>query len=131
MICGWLEQHGHHCDTALLSEMPHAYEEVGRFIAKYRPHVVIYEVGMPYPSSWDLLEVMRTSRALRSQPFVITTPDKRKLEEAVGPTAAIQVGLKTDLHRLLRAIEAAVGAGALTTPPTRPQSDERTPDGAQ
>jgi hypothetical protein len=133
MLRTWLEQHGHHCDTALLSEMPHAYEEVGRFISKYRPHVVIYEVGMPYSSSWDLLNVMRTSSALQSQPFIITTPDKRKLERAVGPTSAIQIGLRTDLHRVLRAIEAAVQgrAGSLRKPPTRPQSNEPTPGGAQ
>ena len=133
MLCAWLEQHGHHCDTALLSEMTHAHEEVGRFIEKHRPDVVIYEVGMPYPSSWDLLEVIRASPAVRSQSFVITTPNKQKLEQAVGPTSAIQIGLDTDLHRVLRAIEAAVRgpAGSLTKPPARPQSNERTSDGAQ
>jgi len=45
---------------------------------------VIYDVGMPYSSNWDLLEVIRTAPALQSQPFVITTPSKRKLEQAVG-----------------------------------------------
>ena len=53
--------------------MPQAHEEVGRFIQKHRPDVVIYDVGMPYAGSWDLLEVIRTSPALQRQPFVITT----------------------------------------------------------
>jgi len=48
-----LEQHGHHCDTALLADMPQAHEEVGRFVQKHRLDVVIYAVGMPYASSWD------------------------------------------------------------------------------
>ena len=48
MLCKWLEQHGHHCDTALVADMPQAHEEVGRFIQKHRPDVVIYDVGMPY-----------------------------------------------------------------------------------
>jgi DNA-binding response OmpR family regulator len=61
MLCQWLEQHGHHCATALLADMPQAHEEVGRFIQKHPPDVVIYDVGMPYASSWDLLEVIRTS----------------------------------------------------------------------
>jgi CheY-like chemotaxis protein len=84
----WLQDQGHHCDTALLADMPQAHEEVERFILKHRPDVVIYDVGMPYASSWDLLEVIRTSPALQSQSFVITTPNKRKLELIVGPTSA-------------------------------------------
>lgn len=108
MLCQWLEQHGHHCDTALLADMPRAHEEVGRFIQKHRPDVVIYDVGMHQPSDWDLLEVIRMSPGLQSQPFVITTPDKRRLERAVGTTAAIEVsGSDADLRRLLEAVEAA------------------------
>jgi CheY-like chemotaxis protein len=80
MLCDWLQRQGHHCDTALLADMPQAHEEVARFILQHRPDVVIYDVGMPYASSWDLLEVIRASSpALQSQPFVITTPNKRKL----------------------------------------------------
>ena len=92
MLCDWLQDQGHHCDTALIADMPHAHEEVGRFILKHRPDVVIYDIGMPYASSWDLLEVIRTTPALQSQPFVITTPNKRKLEQAVGPTPALEIG---------------------------------------
>lgn len=110
MLCKWFEQRGHHCDTALLADMPEAHEEVGRFIQRHRPDVVIYDVGMPYASSWDLLEVIRTSPALQRHPFVITTPNKRKLEQAVGSsTSAIEIsGRDTDLRRVLKAVEAAV-----------------------
>ena len=108
MLCEWLQQQGHHCDTALLADMPQAHEEVGRFILKHRPDVVIYDVAMPYASSWDLLEVIRTSPALQSQPFVITTPNKRKLELAAGPTSAIEIGGREgDLRRVCAAVEAA------------------------
>ena len=98
-LCQWLEQHGHHCDTALVADVPRAHEEVGWFIRKHRPDVVIYDVGMHYASSWDLLEAIRMSTALQSQPFVITTPDKGKLEHAVGATPAIEMGGRdTDLR---------------------------------
>jgi CheY-like chemotaxis protein len=108
MLCDWLQSQGHHCDTALLADMPHAHEEVGRFIVKHRPDVVIYDVGMPYASSWDLLEVIRTSPVLQSQPFVVTTPNKRKLELAVGPTSALEIaGRAGDLRRVSNAVEAA------------------------
>ena len=79
--------------------------ESGQVMA--RNDVVIYDVGMPYTSSWDLLEAIRAAPALQSQPFVITTPNKRKLEQAVGPTSAIEIGLETDLGRVLTAVQAA------------------------
>ena len=108
MLCNCLQEHGHHCETALLADMPHAHDEVGPFIQKHRPDVVIYDVAMPYSSSWDLLEVIRAAPALQSQPFVITTPNKRKLEQAVGPTSALEIGgPDSDLRRLLKAVEAA------------------------
>jgi CheY-like chemotaxis protein len=50
MLCNWLQEHGHHCETALLADMPQAHDEVGPFIQKHRPDVVIYDVGMPYSS---------------------------------------------------------------------------------
>jgi CheY-like chemotaxis protein len=108
MLCDWLQGRGHHCHTALLADMPTAHEQVGRFIGKHRPDVVIYDVGMPYVSSWDLLEVIRASPALQSQPFVITTPNKLKLESAVGPTSAFEIAdRQSDLRRMSKAVEAA------------------------
>jgi len=113
MLCDWLQKQGHHCDTALLADMPQAHVEIGRFILKHRPDVVIYDVGMPYASSWDLLEVIRTSPALQSQPFVITTPNKKKLELAVGQTSAVEIGGREgDLRRVFNAVEAARGAAS-------------------
>jgi len=112
MLCNWLQEHGHHCETALRADMPQAHDEVGFFIHKHRPDVVIYDVAMPYSSSWDLLEVIRSAPALQSQPFVITTPNKRKLEQAVGPTSALEIGgPDSDLRRLLKAVEAAADDG--------------------
>ena len=111
MLCGWLQQHGHHCDTGLLADMPNAHEDVPRLILKHRPDVVVYDVAMPYASSWDLLDVIRASPALQSQIFVITTPNKQQLEQTVGPTSAIEIaGHTEDLRRLLKAVERAANA---------------------
>ena len=70
--------------------------------------VVVYDVPMPYASSWDLLDVIRAMASLRSQAFVITTRNKQKLEQAVGRTTAIEVaGQSNELRHLLKAVEAA------------------------
>jgi CheY-like chemotaxis protein len=111
MLCEWFTQHGHHCDAVLLSDMPRAHEEVGHFVSAHRPDVVVYDVGMPYESSWDLLEAIRMAPALRSQPLVITTPNKGKLEQAVGRTGALEIsGRQRDLRRLLKAVDEAADA---------------------
>ena len=87
--------------TALLADMPQAQDDAGLFIQKHRPDVAIYDVGMRYSSSWDLLEVIRAA-----------SPNKRKLERAVGPTSTLEIGgPDSDLRRLLKAVETAADRG--------------------
>lgn len=107
LLCERFKQHGYYCQALLHSDMRRAQNEVDEFVAAHRPHVVVYDVGTPYASSWDLLEVIRMSAWLCSQPFVITTPSKRKLELAVGATSAIEIGGEPGLRAVLKAVEAA------------------------
>jgi hypothetical protein len=61
----------------------------------------------PYASSWDLLDAIRADLSLKVQPFVVTTPNKKKLAAAVGKTSALEIARKADLRRILKAVEAA------------------------
>jgi len=107
MLCDWFTQHGHDCVSAVVADLPNAHEDVPRFINEHGPDVVVYEVGTPYASSWDLLDVIRFDPSLKAQRFVITTPNKKKLEDAVGETSALELAGPTDLPRILKAVEAA------------------------
>jgi CheY-like chemotaxis protein len=108
LLCDWFRRHGHHCATQMVAEMPQAHVEVEQFISEHGPDVVVYDVPMPYGSSWDLLDVIRSMPSLRSLPFVITTRNKRKLEQVVGRTSVVEIaGQPEDLRRLLKAVEAA------------------------
>ncbi|HEY9462988.1 MAG TPA: response regulator [Vicinamibacterales bacterium] len=108
LLCDWFRRHGHQCATQMVAEMPHAHVDVEQFIGEHRPDVVVYDVPMPYGSSWDLLDVIRSMPSLRSIPFVITTRNKRKLEQVVGRTSVVEIaGQPEDLRRLLKAVEAA------------------------
>ena len=108
LLCDWFRQNGHQCATRMVAEMPHAHVEVEQFINEHKPDVVVYDVPMPYGSSWDLLDVIRSMPSLRSLPFVITTRNKRKLEQVVGRTSVVEIaGQPEDLRRLLKAVEAA------------------------
>jgi len=109
MLCDWFTQHGHHCVTAVVADLRNAHQDVARFINEHEPDVVVYDVGMPYACSWDLLDAIRSDPSLKAQPFVVTTPNKKKLREAaVGATSALELaGLTTDLRRILKAVETA------------------------
>lgn len=98
--------------------MPEAYVQVEDFISSVNPDVVIYDVAIPYLSSWDLLAVIRHRPAMKSQRFVITTPNKKELSSAVGAkTPALEIaGNPSDLERLLKAV-----IGASATPRSREQ----------
>jgi CheY-like chemotaxis protein len=108
MLCNWFRKRGHDCVTCVLSDMPRAHEQVPQFLAKHQPDVVVYDVAMPYESSWDLLEVIRAAPSLWGQRFVVTTPNKRQLEKAVGPTSALEISSAAGtLKMLLKAVESA------------------------
>jgi hypothetical protein len=42
---------------------------VEQFINEHKPDVVVYDVPLPYGSSWDLLDVIRAMPSLQSQRF--------------------------------------------------------------
>jgi CheY-like chemotaxis protein len=108
LLCDWFRQNGHQCATQMVAEMPHAHVEVEQFIDEHKPDVVVYDVPMPFGSSWDLLDVIRLLPSLRSQSSVITRRNKRKLEQVVGRTSVVEIaGQPEDLRRLLKAVEAA------------------------
>ena len=58
---------GTKCATRMVAEMPQAHVEVEQFINEQKPDVVVYDVPMPYSSSWDLLDVIRAMPSLQSQ----------------------------------------------------------------
>ncbi len=109
MLCNWFESQGHECTSAIVAEMPRSYVQIETFISSVNPDVVVYDVAMPYLSSWDLLQAILRMPSMESRPFVVTTPNKKELDNAVGaktPTLEI-AGNPADLQRLLKAVTAA------------------------
>ena len=109
LLCDWFRQHGHQCATRMVAEMSQAHVEVQQFLNEHKPDVVVYDLPMPYAGvELDLLDVIRATPSLQSQPFVITTRNKRKLEQVIGATSAVEItGEPKDLRRLLKAVETA------------------------
>lgn len=89
-------------------------QEVPAQDAGLPPRVVVYDIAPPYLESWALFQVARKAEAARGCRFVLTTPNRRVLEQLVGPTDAIELtGLSSELREVTRLVRVALdGAGA-------------------
>jgi CheY-like chemotaxis protein len=107
LLADWFEECGHDCSTAVVADMPEAHTQIAQFISSQKPNVVVYDVAMPYVSSWDLLGVVREMPLMKTQKFVVTSPNKRELDHAVGQkTSVVELtGRRSDLERLLRVVQ--------------------------
>jgi CheY-like chemotaxis protein len=107
LLCDWFQECGHDCSTAVVADMPEAYTQVAQFILSVNPDVIVYDVALPYLSSWDFLGVIREMPSMKVHKFVITTPNKKELDHAVSQrTSALELtGRRSDMERLLKAVQ--------------------------
>ena len=59
------------------------------FLQQLSPQAVVYAVSLPYQKSWAEFEQVRA--ALPDFHWVVTTTNKRALDELVGPTNTIEI----------------------------------------
>jgi CheY-like chemotaxis protein len=82
-----------------------------KFLSEHDPKVVVYDISIPYDNNWTFLKLLLDSGHMRDRGVVVTTTNKRRLEELVGPTDAIEiVGKPYDLNVIVGAVKKALGA---------------------
>jgi DNA-binding response OmpR family regulator len=79
--------------TARVDEIGADPKAIQEFLRRHDPKVVVYDVSPPYAENWTLFRRVREAELLSGsrRQFVVTTPNKRALEEQVGATRAIQL----------------------------------------
>jgi CheY-like chemotaxis protein len=83
------------------------------FVEQHDPAVLVYDVTIPYAENWNFLRLVRDAEALRGRPIVVTTTNKRALEEIAGPTDAIEiVGKPYEPQQIVEAVRKALGAAS-------------------
>jgi DNA-binding NtrC family response regulator len=85
-------------------------EDVTEYLRRYNPTVLVYDVSIPYDKNWNFLRLLLDSASMRGRKIVVTTTNKKRLEELVGPTNAFEiVGKPYDLDQIVTAVKGALG----------------------
>ena len=81
-----------------------------RFVDHHDPRVIVYDISLPYDKNWTFLRLLLDTEVMRGRKVVLTTTNKARLEELVGPTDAFEiVGKPYDLEQIVGAVKTALG----------------------
>ena len=77
------------------------------FLRQVQPQACIYSVSIPYQDSWANFQQVRAALPLCA--WVVTTTNKRALDEIVGPTNTIEImGKPFDIDHVAQAVRRAL-----------------------
>jgi CheY-like chemotaxis protein len=84
--------------------------DFGTFILSHRFAAVIYDIAIPYDDNWTFFNTLRKLPECKDQPFIVTTVNRRVLDQRVGRTDAIELvgGHADDFDPLLDAVATVV-----------------------
>jgi CheY-like chemotaxis protein len=101
-----LESAGYETVTAHIDDIKNGGLDLLDFLKTHDPQVVIYDISIPYEENWTFLKLVRDTEAASGRRFVITTTNKQRLEQLVGPTDTLEiVGKPFDLDQVLAAVQ--------------------------
>jgi CheY-like chemotaxis protein len=104
-----LQVSGYAAVIAHVEEVKRGRLDMIQFVEEHQPEVIVYDVAPPYDSNWTFLRLMMSSDVMRGRAFVVTTTNKRVLEEIIGPTDILElVGKPFDLEQITDAVTRAL-----------------------
>jgi DNA-binding response OmpR family regulator len=104
-----LQHDGLRAVVAYAVDFKRGRQDLDTFLRNYDPPVVVYDIAMPYAENWAFFERVRDSEQGRARRFVLTTTNKRALDELVGETSAIEIiGKPFDIEEVTGAVRRAL-----------------------
>ena len=96
--------------TAHIDDFKTGEDDFPKFVRMHEPAVIIYDISIPYDKNWTFLKLLLDSESMRGRKVVLTTTNKQRLDELVGPTDALEiVGKPYDLEKIVDAVKSAIG----------------------
>jgi hypothetical protein len=88
--------------------------DFGKYMERYNPEVVIFDLSPPYDENWTFFKTMRDAKSMHGRGIVLTTTNKARLDEVLGEDShALEVvGRTKDLQQIDAAIKAETGKAA-------------------
>ncbi|TMA46301.1 MAG: response regulator [Deltaproteobacteria bacterium] len=103
-----LQQAGFQAVIAHIDDLKRGRLDMIQFVEEHKPDVIVYDVAPPYDTNWTFLRLMRNSKVMQGRAFVVTTTNKRALEELIGPADVVELLCKPyDLQQIVDACTAA------------------------
>ena len=104
-----LQQAGFQAVVAHIDDLKRGRLDMIQFVEEHKPDVIVYDVAPPYDTNWTFLRLMRNSRVMQGRAFVVTTTNKRALEELIGPNDAVELLCKPyDLEQIVQSVNHAL-----------------------
>jgi DNA-binding response OmpR family regulator len=96
--------------TAHIADFKAGNQDFGVFLRIHTPTVVIYDIAIPYDENWTFLQTLRRLPDAERCTFVVTTVNKRALDQRVGSTEAIEIqgGRADDLDPVIEEVRKIV-----------------------
>lgn len=102
-----LELDGFVVVTGDLNEFRLGKEDLNAFLERTQPHVIVYDLGLPYESNWHYLQTARRTAAFTRAGLVITTTNQEVVRRLFGVHAIEILGKPYDLGLLVAAVKSA------------------------
>jgi CheY-like chemotaxis protein len=111
MLRSCLQHHGFSSVvTGHVDDFKYGEADFPQFLEQHDPKALIYDISIPYDKNWTFLRLLLDTDAMRGRKIVLTTTNKKRLEELVGPTDAFEiVGKPYDLEQIVTAVKVALG----------------------
>ena len=99
--------------TAQVPDIKRGETDIVEFLRTHDPRVILWDVSLPYDENWRLLQYVLRLEEMHGRRVVVTTTNRRVLEDLVGPTGAFEIhGKPYDLDVIMSAVQRAVATGA-------------------
>jgi DNA-binding response OmpR family regulator len=111
-----LEEDGFHVEIGCLRHFIEGRDDLGTFLARYDPEVVIFDVSHPIELSWTLFRVTQESADGRRRKFIVTTTVPQVLAGQTDLPASLEI-----LHKPFSLEELRQHVCRLLSPSSRAQ----------
>ena len=104
-----LEEEGFSVVSGHVPELKSGQQDIAAFFAEHDPQVIVYDVSLPYQANWQFFQWVQRLGQEQGRRFVVTTTNKRALDEIVGRTPAFElVGKPFDIDQIVAAVGRAM-----------------------